>query len=72
MLGNAIRRCEQVAMALAVVCVVVLMLVTSYDAVSRYFFKSPLQWAFDVITHYLLITATYLALASTFQHGDHI
>lgn len=67
-----IRRLEQVAMGIAVLCMVIIMLTISYDAIARYVFNSPLPWAFDLVTYYLMITAVYGALASTFTHGDHV
>lgn len=72
MVGRLIWRLEQLTMAVAVGCVVLLMLVVSADAVGRYVFASPLPWAFELISYYLLIVVTYGALSSTFQRGDHI
>jgi TRAP-type C4-dicarboxylate transport system permease small subunit len=72
MLESAIRRTEQVSMGLSVLCVVALMLIVCCDAATRYLFNAPLPWASDVVTHYLLISAIYFAVSSTFKHGDHI
>jgi TRAP-type C4-dicarboxylate transport system permease small subunit len=69
---KAIHWAERVCMAIAVLAVVVMMLVTSYDAAARYVFHAPLPWAFQLITYYLLGTALYLAVSATFAHGDHI
>ena len=63
---------ERLALAIAVLCVVSIMFIVSYDAVSRYAFRAPLPWAFELITYYLLIAATYFAVSPTFQEGDHI
>jgi TRAP-type C4-dicarboxylate transport system permease small subunit len=67
-----IRRLEQAAMALAGLCVVAIMLVVVCDAAGRYLFNSPLQWSFDVVSNFLMVGAAYLAVAGTFQRGDHI
>jgi TRAP-type C4-dicarboxylate transport system permease small subunit len=59
-------------MALAGTCVAAIMLVVVYDAIGRYLFGTPLQWAFDVVSNFLMVGAAYLALSGTFQRGDHI
>jgi TRAP-type C4-dicarboxylate transport system permease small subunit len=63
---------ERLALAISVACVVSIMFIVSYDAVSRYAFRAPLPWAYELITYYLLIAATYFAVSPTFQQGDHI
>jgi TRAP-type C4-dicarboxylate transport system permease small subunit len=67
-----IRRLEQMGMFIACLCVVAIMLVVCFDAAGRYLFGAPLPWSFDLVSNYLMVTASYLALASTFRHGDHI
>jgi TRAP-type C4-dicarboxylate transport system permease small subunit len=67
-----ILRLEQAAMAIAILCVVLTMLVVSADALARYFFKSPLPVTFELVTYYLLIAAIYFAVSATYRHGDHI
>jgi len=49
-----------------------MMLLTSWDAVSRYVMGAPLSWAFQLTTYYLLVSATYFALSATLARGDHI
>lgn len=63
---------EQMALGVAVTCVVIMMLIVSYDAFSRYAFNAPLPWAFDVVSYYLLSASVYLAVSATFRSGDHI
>jgi TRAP-type C4-dicarboxylate transport system permease small subunit len=48
------------------------MVILSADAVLRYLVHEPLQWAFDVVSAYLMVAAPYFALAETFRRGDHI
>ena len=67
-----LRRLEQIFMAMAVICMVMVMLIVAYDAIARYAFNSPLPWAFEILTNFILIALTYFAISSTFQHGDHI
>ncbi|MFT3973779.1 MAG: TRAP transporter small permease [Amaricoccus sp.] len=71
-MGRIINRLEDAALAIAVVCVVFLMLAVSYDAASRYLFNHPQLWVFDVVRYYVLIATVYLAVSATFRHGDHI
>ena len=59
-------------MALAMLCVFLIMLIVTYDAVSRYAFNAPLSWAFELVTYYLMVIAVYFAVSSTFTHGDHV
>ncbi len=59
-------------MAVAVVCVVAIMLVVSADAFGRYLFKAPLPVTFELVTFYLLVSSIYMAVAATYRHGDHI
>jgi TRAP-type C4-dicarboxylate transport system permease small subunit len=72
MLGKICRRLEEAGMLLACACIVAIMVVICYDAAVRYLFRAPLQWAFEIVTNYLLICSVYFALASTFFHSDHI
>lgn len=67
-----LRRLEQAAMAVAVLCIVAIMLVVSFDALSRYALHAPLPWAFEAVTYYLMVATVYGALAGTFTHGDHV
>lgn len=59
-------------MSAACVSIVVMMLITSYDASARYLFNAPLIWSYEVISYYLLAFTLYLAVAATFASGDHV
>lgn len=72
MMATLIGRLERATLGAAGLAVVLLMLVISYDAIGRYVFNSPLPWAAEVATNYLMILASYGALSATFQRGDHI
>jgi len=67
-----IRRLEQAGLALAGLCICLVMFTVSADALMRYAFRAPLQWATDLTSFYLLVGAAYLAISSTFTAGDHI
>lgn len=71
-MGRAITWLERLSLGVAVLTGVLMMLIVSYDAISRYAFNAPLPWAFEIITNYMLITALYMAVSATFTHGDHI
>lgn len=71
-MGAVVTWLERLMLGLAVVCVCLIMLIVTYDAISRYILHAPLPWAFELITYYLLIAAVYFAVSATFQHGDHI
>lgn len=65
-------RLEQAFMTIAVVCMITVMLVVAYDAAARYALNAPLPWAFEVLSHYILVALAYFAVSPTFRHGDHI
>lgn len=67
-----IYRLERIGLGIAVLCVGLIMFIVSYDAVSRYVLRAPLPWAFELITYYMLLAATYLGVSATLQQGDHI
>lgn len=69
---NLLLRIERAATVVSVVAIVVMMLVTSYDAFARYALGAPLPWSFQITSYYLLATAIYFSLSATFEKGDHI
>lgn len=67
-----IRRLEQAAIAIAGLCIVMIMCIVSADAMLRYGINSPIPWSFEIVTYYLIIISVYFAISSTFRSGDHI
>lgn len=67
-----IIKLENILMATAVLCMVIIMFIVSYDAFSRYIMGAPLSWSSELVSNYLMIMVTYCALATTFRTGDHI
>ena len=55
-------RCIGGLAAVVGVCLVVVMLIVAAEAISRYFFASPLSWVFEV-TEYLLLYIPFLGMA---------
>jgi C4-dicarboxylate transporter, DctQ subunit len=54
-----------------VLCVIAMMVVVTYEVVSRYLLNSPTMWS-DEISSYLLIAIVFLGLAQNLRRGDHI
>lgn len=54
-----------------VLCVIAMMLVVTYEVISRYLLNSPTTWS-DEIASYLLIAIVFLGLAQNLRLGDHI
>lgn len=63
---------ESASQAAAVLCVAMMMLIVSFDAIARYALNAPLPWSFELISYYLLTATAYFALSATFRTGDHI
>lgn len=57
--------------AVGVVCVVVMMGLTTVDVIARYVFNSPTLWA-DELASYLLIAIVFLGLAPNVRQDAHI
>lgn len=71
-MGYFLSWLERLILSLSVLSVTLIMLIVSYDAFSRYVLHAPLPWAYELITYYLMLAATYFAISATFQAGDHI
>ncbi|EKT4464901.1 TRAP transporter small permease [Pseudomonas putida] len=69
---SIIQVLEKSSTLLAGICLLITMLLISADAVARYLFHSPIPWTMDVISYYLMVVISYLAISDTFRHGDHI
>jgi TRAP-type C4-dicarboxylate transport system permease small subunit len=65
-------RLDQLLVVVAAAAVFVMMVVTAADVVMRYAFNSPLSWAFDLTTHYLLLTAFAFGFSYTLRINHHI
>ena len=72
MISRTIARLEQAGSIISGICMPVIMVIIATDALMRYWFNAPLQWAYDVVSLYLMALATYPVVSSTFKHGDHI
>jgi TRAP-type C4-dicarboxylate transport system permease small subunit len=48
-----------------------IMFITVYEVIGRYFFKSPTMWTFET-TGYILIVSAFLSASYTLETGGHI
>lgn len=69
---RAIDRIEAVCQAAAAVLILSIMLIVFCDVVGRYAFNSPIPWAYDVVSLYLMAGAFFLALSYTYAAHAHI
>lgn len=67
-----IRMCERIGLALAGTSLIVVMLLVSADAASRYLLGHPIPWSIELVSYYLMVMVAYLGAADTFRRGDHI
>jgi TRAP-type C4-dicarboxylate transport system permease small subunit len=63
---------ENLLMLVACTAVCLVVGITTADVVFRYGLTSPLTWAHDVITQYLLITMFFLSLPYVMRVGGHM
>ena len=59
-------------MIVVVAALFAIMAITVVDVVMRYGFNSPLAFAYDLITQYLLVAAFFLSLSYTLRVGGHM
>lgn len=71
-MGRIIKFTEQASLLIALLAVAIIMVVVSLDAVLRYAFNAPLQWASELVRYYLMVVGIYFAVSATFTHGDHV
>ena len=69
---KAVRTLDRLFVYMAVASIIVVMLLTSVDALSRYFLRRPVQGAVEIITDYALPMMVFLAAAHAYRHGGFI
>ena len=57
---------------LSMFILVIIMLLVTADAFGRYLLNSPITGALEFTEEYLLVTATFMAIAYTYHHGDFV
>ena len=63
---------DAVSATIAGIAIFVIMIVVVVDVALRYLFNSPLAWAFDLISLYLMGATFYFALSHTLRHDHHV
>src|SRR5262245_2618530 len=68
-IGKLLWRCELVLVNAGVLATVVMMLLTSADALSRYLLNRPIIGAYELTEKYLMVAAIYLGLSYAYRGG---
>lgn len=71
-LDRLLRNIEGGLAALAALAVMAILVLTTADVAMRYIFNAPLGWVFDLVMHFLLGAAFFLAFPLALGRGDHI
>ena len=71
-LNRIIMRIERLAQDVADVLLFAIMVIVFLDVLLRYLFSSPLFWAYDVISLYLMAAVFFLSLSSAYSAHCHI
>lgn len=69
---RALAAIEDVLMIFAAASFIAIMVVMTLDVFLRYLFSSPLTWAFEVLTRYLMLSAFFFAVSYTLRLGEHL
>lgn len=69
---RAIAAVEVAARTLAATMTIVVMLIVVIDVVLRYVFNSPLTWAYDFVSLYLMVGIFFLVLSEAYISGAHV
>lgn len=71
-IDTALSRVEGVMLSVTCLLIIVIMILASADALSRYAMNKPLQFTYDLVTMYFLPGAMFFALSFTLRKGGHI
>lgn len=71
-LDRIISQLEAVFQIIADILIFAIMLVVFADVLLRYLFNSPLLWAYDLISLYMMAGVFFLSLSSTYAAHGHI
>lgn len=72
MIRRATHRLDQWITYVGIACTVVLMVLSSADALGRYLFNHPIEGAFQFSEDYLLVLGVFLALGYSYRQGSHV
>lgn len=65
-------RAEAVAVTFAAIAIFLIMIVVVIDVVLRYFFNSPLAWAYEFVGIYLMGVAFFFGVSDTLRRNHHV
>ncbi len=74
MLGlfKSLAAVERAVAAVAATLSIAIMLIVTCDVALRYLFNSPLTWAYDLISLYLMAAVFFLVLGDAHRAGAHV
>jgi TRAP-type C4-dicarboxylate transport system permease small subunit len=67
-----ITKIEAACQAVSVALIIAIMLIVFSDVVRRYIFNSPIPWAYDVISLYLMAGLFFMSLSYSYAAHAHI
>ncbi len=71
-ISAAIAKFESAFMMLSSIGLFAIMIIVTIDVVMRYVFNNPLEWAYDVISLYLMVSVFFFALSDTLHEHGHV
>ncbi|MBD25169.1 MAG: hypothetical protein CMG46_09205 [Candidatus Marinimicrobia bacterium] len=72
LVSRFILKFEESFMALSSLGLFAIMIIVTMDVVMRYVFNQPLEWAYDVISVYLMVSVFFFALSNTLHEHGHV
>ena len=63
---------EKACMAGSILSTLIMMVLTSVDALLRYLFNNPIIGVYEITEDYLLVALVFLALSYTYRKGRHV
>lgn len=66
------RRIDQALAMVGWAALLLIMSLLTADVFCRYFFNSPISWAFDLIALYLMACVFFFGLADTLRHNENV
>ncbi|MBB4285898.1 TRAP transporter small permease [Roseospira goensis] len=72
LLDAGLLRLEHAAAAVGVLGLAAIMLLVSADALGRYFFNAPVQFQYELTSHYIMGMTSLVALSWGVRRGAHI
>lgn len=67
-----LHRIDMIYIGVAAIFATVMMLVTFADVGMRYVLNSPLSWAYDLVTNYLLISTFFFSFSYALSRNEHV